>query len=112
MMDITNILDRARQTGGDRFLCKSALHLSGDGRAVSETDPTGRYVLVGPGGSLPADLAEELGLTKPAPTVEPEPVEEVKSGTDEPDEPDEPDGKAVEPQQNKMVKLGANKDVK
>lgn len=112
MMDITNILDRARQTGGDRFLCKSALHLSGDGRAVSETDPTGRYVLVGPGGSLPADLAEELGLNRPEVKVEPEPVEEVKPESDEPDEPTAADGKAVEPQQNKMVKPGANKSAK
>lgn len=72
-MDTNQILEQARTKGGERFHTEGALHLTADGRAVNETDPAGRFVLVGPGGDIPLPLAQELGLLNaPAEEVTPE----------------------------------------
>lgn len=78
------ILERAAQSGGDRVKIPDGANLTEAGEVVPSGHPDGTVVLTGPGGSLPADLAQELGLhpeqgAKPEaePLVLTEPVADV-----------------------------------
>ena len=69
------------------------LVLTADGRVVPEGDPDGRWLYAIPGQQVPLAEAERYGLVKQAEATEPEPEET----------------KAVEPAEDKMAEVPANK---
>lgn len=100
-MNLNEILEAAREKGGDRFVSKKALNLTIDGKVVDEDDEKGRYVLCGAGGTLSTNLAKSLGLLEqPELEIETEPEKQTE---------DETQSKAVKPGQNKAIKQSENK---
>ncbi len=59
---ISDLLIRAGQAGGTRHVSDRRLFLNSQGSVVEAGSTEARYLLVGPGGDLPQDLADELGL--------------------------------------------------
>lgn len=103
-MTVNEIFEAAKQRGGPRFAVNQALHLTAKGEVVREGDPAGRFVLVGAGGSLPADLARALGLDivgAECPQDVPLPLA--------PAETPKLDEKAVKPQMDKAIRPQENK---
>lgn len=116
------IIEAAANKTGDRFTTPDALALTEDGKIVPDGHKNARYVLTGPGGSLPLPLAQRLGLDKPAsePAAEPAPSQD-EDNEDEEGDSDEPDAteetnptrrgrrKAVKPEEDKALHSSENK---
>lgn len=60
---VSDLLTRASQTGTSGYVSARRLFLTPAGTVAEAGDADARYLLVGIGGSLPQDLAAELGLT-------------------------------------------------
>lgn len=59
---ISDLLIRAGEAGGTRHISDRRLFLDSQGSVVEAGSTEARYLLVGLGGDLPQDIADELGL--------------------------------------------------
>lgn len=68
--EVQALLTRAGDRSGQQVQPGRALNLTADGAVVEAGDETGAFVLCGEAGSIPADLAKELGKdAAPAPAA-------------------------------------------
>lgn len=96
--EVLKDIDERTRAHEPLYQLEETLHLTADGRAVSEDDPDGAFVLGAKGRNIPRSVAESLGLVKSVSEEHAEEIARLKAELAEAKQ------KAVAPQQNKAVR--------